>query len=85
MKSDQLIEYNTKNILYKNHTQVMLSISLYQQSDMLWSLFLLYARVEVYQNISKPRWSPVVSTLYKALLKNNKKELLSLLHFLHNL
>ena len=35
MKSDQLIEYSTKNILYKNHTQVMLSISLYQQSDML--------------------------------------------------
>ena len=35
MKSDQLIKYNMKNILSKNYTQVMLSISLDQQSEML--------------------------------------------------
>ena len=56
-----------------------LSISLNQQPDILQSLFLLYVQVEVYQNILKLRCWPLVSTLYKAFLKNRNRSGTSLL------
>ena len=67
MKFGQLIGYNMRNIfLEKAYTECggeaslrhfseksKLSISLDQQSEMLYSLLLLYAQVKLYQNISK--------------------------------
>ena len=67
MKCGQLIEYNMRNIFleksYAKHgreasprpfyQKSKLSISLDQQSQMLYNLFLLYVQVEVYQNILK--------------------------------
>ena len=62
MKFGQLIEYNIRNILLKNHTQNMVeklfkkskfSISLDQYRKVLNSLFLLYANlraIEIQQN-----------------------------------
>ena len=63
-----------------------MSRSLYQQSEMLQSLFLLYVQVEVYQNILKLSCWPFTFTLYEAFLKNKKTslKLVFLLHFLHN-
>ena len=67
MKSDQLIEYNMRNIFLEKsyikfgeesnprsfYKKSKLSISLDQQSKMLYRLFLWYVQVEVYQNILK--------------------------------
>ena len=69
IKFGQLIEYNMRNIfLEKSYTKCggenssrlfykksKLRISLDQQSEMLYRLFLLYVQVEVYQNILKLR------------------------------
>ena len=55
-----------------------LNISLDQQSGVLYSLFLLCAQVEEYQNILKLRCSPPAFTLYKAILKNKKRSRTSL-------
>ena len=52
---------------------------------MLYSLFLLYAQVKVYQNMFKLRYKPFALTLYKTFLKNEGLELVSLPHFLHDL
>ena len=49
-----------------------LSKSLNRQSEMLYSLFLLYVQVKVYQNSSKVRCRPLAFTLYKTFLKNKK-------------
>ena len=65
MKLGQLIEYNMRNIfLEKSYTKcggetsprpfskkLNFCICLYQQSKILYSLFLLYVQVEGYQNI----------------------------------
>ena len=71
LKFVQLIQYDMKNI-FLHHTECggeasprsfqkksKLSISLNQQSEILYSLHLLYVQVEVYQHISKLRcWPP---------------------------
>ena len=65
----QLIEYNMRNIFLEKscakcgeeaspksfYRKSKLIISLNQQPDMLYSLFLLYIQVEVYQNVLKLR------------------------------
>ena len=70
MKFTQLKEYNMRNIFleksYKKcgreasprpfYKKAKLSISQDQQSEMLLSLFLLFAQVEVYQNILKLKY-----------------------------
>ena len=62
-----------------------LSTSLDQYSEMLWSLFLLHAQVkstkstQVYQNILKRRCWPLLTTLYKAFLRNKKSSRTTLL------
>ena len=99
IKSGQLIEYNMRNIFFEQsfskcggeasprpfNKKSKLSLSLDQQSGMLQSLFLLYAQVEVYQNILKLRCWPLAFTLNKSILKNKKSlELVSLPHFLYN-
>ena len=67
MKFGQLTEYNMRNIFLEKscakcggevgprpfYKKSKLNISLDQQSEMLYSLFLLYDQVEIYQNISK--------------------------------
>ena len=86
MKFDQLIEYNMRNIiLEKSYTycggeasprsfykKSKLSISLDQQSEMLYGLFLLHVQYEVYQNIN----TKVLTSgfyLIKSFFKKNKK------------
>ena len=44
-------------------------------SEKCYSLFLLYAQVELYQNILTLRCSPFDSTLHKAFLKKAKRGL----------
>ena len=79
MKFDELIEYYIKSIfLEKRYTKYgeefrprpflkksKLSISLDQQSEISYSLFLLYVQVEDYQNILKLRCQPLALTSYK--------------------
>ena len=86
MKSGCLIEYNMRNtFLEKPNTKYgrkpnprpfykksKLSLSLDQQFERLKNLFLLYALVEVYQNILKLRCWTLAFTLYKAFLKKIK-------------
>ena len=98
MKFCQFVEYKMRNIfLEKSYRKCgaetiprpfskksKLSISLDQQSQMLYSFFLLYVQGELYQNISKLRCWPHALPLYKAFLKTNGGlELVSLPHFLH--
>ena len=68
MKFGQLIGYNMRNIFLENSypgcggktiprpfsEKSKLSISLDQQSELSYSLLLLYAQVKLYQNILKP-------------------------------
>ena len=63
-----------------------LSIYLDLQSEMLYSLFLLYALVEVYLNIRKLRYWPLALTLCQTFFEKAKTvlELVSLPHFLHD-
>ena len=93
MKLGQLREYNMRNIFLEKsytkcggeasfrpfHKKSKLCISIYQQPEMLWSLFLLYVQVEVYQNILKLRCWPLVFTFCKAFLKKKKVSGTSLL------
>ena len=65
MKFGQLIECNMRNTFLEKlckkcgggasprsfYKKLKLSISLDQQSEMLWSLLILYIQVKVYQNI----------------------------------
>ena len=61
MKVCQLIEYKMRNMTHRKcggeasprpfYEKSKFSISLDQQLEIFWSLFLLYAQVEVYQNI----------------------------------
>ena len=92
VKFDQLIEYNMRNVFLEIsdtkyggrasprlfYKKSKLSISLDQQSEILWSLFLLYVQVEVYQNMWKLRYWPLAFTLYKAFSKNEMRSRTSL-------
>ena len=88
MKFGQLIGYNMRNIfLEKVYTECggeaslrpfseksKLSISLDQQSELSYSLLLLYAQVKLYQNILKPsRWPLAALAFTLNKLKKNKK------------
>ena len=98
MKFGQLTEYTREIFFLRNHTQNVLeklildplikkqNISLNQQSKMLYSLFLLYVQVEVYQDTLKLGFSQLALTWYKAFLKHKKGilELVSLPYFLHD-
>ena len=73
MKFGKLIEYNTRNIFLEKlyvkcggntsprpfSKKSKLSISLDQQSKVLYSLFLLYVQVEVYVSLLKLRCRPL--------------------------
>ena len=50
-----------------------LSTSLDQQSEILYSLHLLYVQMENYQNMLKLRYWPLASISYKAFSKNKKR------------
>ena len=88
MKFLQLIENNIRNIfirkLYakfedklipdpflKNENWAYLSLD--QQSEILYSIFLLYIQVEDYRNILKLTSWPLAFTSYQAFLKNKKR------------
>ena len=62
---------------WRNYSQVLSkelksSISLDQQSNVLYSLFLLYVQVEEYRNTLKLSYRPFAFTSYKAFSKNKK-------------
>ena len=96
MKLCQLIKYNMRNAFFeKPNTKLIeeattipfykkskLSMSSNQKSKMLYSFFLLYVLVEVYQNMLKLKCRPLVFTLHKAFFKKNKRglKLVSLPH-----
>ena len=67
-------------------TNPKLSISLDQQSKAGYTLFLSYAQVEHYRNISKLSCRLLAFTLFKAFFKKTRRklELVSLSHFLHD-
>ena len=50
-----------------------LSISLYQQSEFSYSLFLLYVQIEEYQDTLKRRCLPLAFTSHKGFPKNKKR------------
>ena len=63
LKFGQLIEYNKRNLSFDGKTSPRpffkisnLRISLYQESEFLYSLLLLYILAEDYRNILKLRW-----------------------------
>ena len=99
IKFGQLIEYNLRNIfLEKSYTKYggktiprpfseksKSSISLDQQSKILYSLLLLNVQVEGYRNTLKRSCRPLAFTTYKTSLQNKRGlGLVSLPHFLHN-
>ena len=51
---------------------------MHQQSELLYSLFLLHAQIEEYQIILNIRYRPIAFTWYKASLKNKKGSATSL-------
>ena len=87
MEFGHLIEYNMRNIFHeksyiKNGRKTIpltfskkskLSIFLYQQSEVLYSLYLLHVQVESYHNILKLSYKPLPFNLYKAFLKNKNE------------
>ena len=86
MKFGQSTEYNIRIIfLVKSFTKSggkaspkpfykksKLSISLDQQSEMLYTWFLMHVQVKIYQNILKMRCWTLAFTLNKAFLKKEK-------------
>ena len=99
IKFGQLIEYNLRNIfLEKSYTKYggktiprpfseksKSSISLDQQSKVLYSLLLLNVQVEGYRNTLKRSCRPLAFTSYKTSLQTKRGlGLVSLPHFLHN-
>ena len=56
------IKFGGETIPRSFYNKSKLCVFLDQQCEMLWSLFLLHVRVEVYQNILKLRW-PLAFTL----------------------
>ena len=99
LKFDQLIEYKMTNIFlgkscakYGDETifrpsskRSKLSISLDQQSKVLYSLFLLHYQLEGCRNILKLRWRQL-AFIYIKRFENAKRglELVPLPHFLHD-
>ena len=53
--------------------KLKMSMSLCQQSKVLYSLFLLYAQIEAYRNILKLRCRPLLFISFKAFSKNKKR------------
>ena len=102
MKFGQLIDYNMRNIfLEKSYTKyggktsprsfsekLKLCISLDQYSNVLYSLFLLHAKlraIEMYWNKAADHFPLPHLKLFKTKKKNkNSLELVSLHYFLHN-
>ena len=67
------------------YKKLKLNMSQNEQPKMLYSLFLLYVQVEVYQSILKLKCWPLSLTLYKAFWKIRKgQELFSLPHCLND-
>ena len=100
MKFHQLIEHNMRKIFlensYKNCSgesiprtfskKSKMSISLDQQSKVLYSLLLLNIQVKGYRSILKLSCRPFVFNSYKAFLKAKRGlELTSRHHFLHDI
>ena len=98
MKFGQLIEYVMNIFLEISYTKCggegksrpiyvksKLSLSLDQQSEILYSLFLSGVQVEVYQTLIKLRCWTIASTSYNTFWRAKKKslELFSLPHILH--
>ena len=88
MKFLQLIENNIRNIfirkLYAKFEEKLIPdpflknenwayLSLDQQSEILYNIFLLYIQVEDYRNILKLTSWPLAFTSYQAFLKNKKR------------
>ena len=67
---DKKIKVNFK--IYDNWFFEILSISLDQQAEVLYSLFLLYVSVEVDQNVLKLRCWTLAFDSFKAFLKTKK-------------
>ena len=99
MKSGQLIEYNTRNNCLKNHAKNVveilvsdsffkkwkLSVSLDQQSEFSYSVFLLYVQVEDYQSKLKLVLTISFYFIQNVFKKTNRGlELVSLPHFLYD-
>ena len=99
IKFGQLIECNRNIFLEKSSTKCCrktsprsffkkskLSISRDQQSEVSYSLLLLYVQAEAYQKILKLRCWPLGFTSYIKLFYKTKKDLklVSLPHFLHD-
>ena len=62
-----------------------MSISLDQQSEILYSFFLFYVQIEVYQNMLKLKCWLLAFTLYRAFYKTKRGlNLVSLDHFLRD-
>ena len=53
--------------------KLKISMSLCQQSKVLYSLFLFYAQIESYRNIMKLRCRPLLFISFKAFSKNKKR------------
>ena len=99
MKFSQLIEHKMRNIFLQklytkrggeasprsSYEKSKLNKPLDQQSEMLYSLFLLNVQVKVHQNILKLKYWLLAFIL--KLFKKTKRgmKLVSLLHFLHDL
>ena len=86
MKFGQLVEYNIRNIFLEKpyrkcggktspkpfSKKWILNISLDQQFEVLYSLFLLHVQVEGYRNILKQRCRSIAFISYKACSKNKE-------------
>ena len=99
MKMGQLIKYNMRKFFFSKiirssggkayprpiSKKSKLSISVEQQSEILYSLFLFYFPVKVYQNILKLRCWLYDFAPFKTFYKTNRcLELISLPQFLHH-
>ena len=87
MRFGQLIKYNTRNVFLEESFKICdretipwpfskkskLSISLDRQSEVFYSLILLYVQIESYQNILNIRCRPIAFTSYQPFFKNRKK------------
>ena len=85
MKFCQVIEYNMTNTSPKTFSKKpKFNISLNQQYEVLYNLFLFYVQVKDRHDILKPMWWSLAFTSYKAFLKKRALELGSRSHLLHN-
>ena len=79
------IKYGGEIILKHFTKKSKLRISLYQQSKIVYSLFLVYVKLRAIE-IQKPSCRPLAFTPYQAFFKKTKRglELVSLRHFLYD-